>query len=73
MQKKPIKIDEDAGFIMTILRWVGNTLNKTEIFFTNFEEAKNHCEHEKGKIKIYDHRRRIVHSEERGHDDDSYC
>lgn len=64
--------ENEGMFTMTIMKWVENKLTKEELYFNRLDEAIEHCKNETGKVKIYDHKRRICHSQERPRED-SYC
>lgn len=62
----------EGKFEMNITKWVDNKLMKFISFFENLEDAIENCKDFDGSVKIYDHKRRICHSQEKPRED-SYC
>jgi proline dehydrogenase len=57
---------------LTIQDWNNGIWGNRDLFFENLEDAKKHAKKEKGKIKIYNGKGHLMHSEHK-HDHNTYA
>lgn len=54
---------KNKKFKLTIQDWMNGIWGNRDLFFDTLEDAKNKGKKEKGKIKIYDSKGHLIHSE----------